>query len=93
MPASRTVHYYDTFSFAIHTEQGKRNAAPDGTPLEEPEEIELQVLVLYDQHPIDGIIERRYRFLPETWAAIKEAVNGGVATADLLHLPPGAREH
>lgn len=92
MPASRTIHEINAFSFDIQEEPGKRTHGADGTPLDEPEDITLHVLVLYDQDPITGaLLEYRYRYMPETWDVLKGKVHGDVdialaTAADLAQL-------
>lgn len=78
MAADRVVEEYNRFSFDVQEEAGKRSHGADGTPLDAPEDILLHVVVFYDVDQITGQVqERRYRFMPETWAVLADKANGG----------------
>lgn len=89
MLPTRQVQYHDNFSFDVQEETGRRVVADDGTPLAEPEDVLLHTVVFTGQDAFGTVQERRYRFLPATWETMREKVNGGVALATLLDMPPG----
>lgn len=88
MYSQRQIEYVDVFSFDIQDEPGRRTMAADGTPLEEPEEITLKVLVLWTPHPLTSQpCETRIRYMPESWEQMREKVNGGVVLPSSVVLP------
>lgn len=93
--ASRTVLYYDNFGVDVQDETAKRTHAEDGTPLEEPQDVPLRVVVFTHHDPMTGnLLERRFRLLPETAAKLKDALDGSsivkATPGDLITLEAAA---